>query len=781
MRKFDATCGIGATMKNKFKLSDNRYSLIIENTSDLIAVTTFSLNPVYTYVSPSHKRIMGYAPEDLIGKSSFELIHPEDRNQLLPLLKHYFKQKIQKLLTGNETNLHETVQFRARDKSGNWHYLESTANLLDGEILFISKDITERKQADDELKESARFLSNILSCIQDGISILDKDLRIMMVNNTMKKWYYHAMPLIGKKCYEAYHDKSTPCENCPTCKTIATGEPAYDVVPMHGVRGEQIGWQDLYSYPLKDLSTGEFIGVIEYVRDITEHKKVQESLLESEERFRTLIENANDAIFIADSQGMVRYWNHKAADLYGYPSEEIIGKPYTVIVPKRFRTTHQQWMEKFMSADEASVSRKIVEGIGERRDGSEFFVETSTAILHRGDERLLIAIIRDVSERKRIEQDMQKVEKLESLGILAGGIAHDFNNIITAILGNVSLAKMFSKPEEKLFKNLSEAEKACGRARDLTQQLLTFAKGGAPVKKTTSIFEIISETSQFVLRGSKVRCEFHMSEDLWAVEVDEGQMSQVIQNIILNAEQAMPQGGVITIGTDNVMFDEGHSLPVAAGRYVKVSIHDQGVGIPKDYLAKVFDPFFTTKQKGSGLGLATSYSIIKNHGGYIEVESDAGTGTTFTFYIPASDKHIEKAIAPDERCTTGEGKILVMDDEEMIRDVASAVLAELGYEVSLAKDGAEAVTLYQKSKDLERPFAAVILDLTVPGGMGGEEALKRLRSIDPGVKAIVSSGYSNDQVMAAYKEYGFSAVIAKPYKLADMSAVLHQVINSTRI
>jgi PAS domain S-box-containing protein len=896
-------------MDTKFIHSADRSRLIIENTSDLIAVTTFSLNPVYTYVSPSHKRIMGYEPEDLIGKPSLELIHPDDKTNLLPLLKQYVEKKVHKLLTGKEPNLHETVQFRVRDKAGNWHYLESTANLLNGEILFISKDITERKQAenelrkreeqfrslietatdailsidttgkivfvnketeklygysdgeligknitvllperfreydkqamnnalqcnapgiakktiegvgvkkdgtefsvelsskiwttgaetfataiirditerkrsDDELKENARFLSNILSSIQDGISILDRDMRIMMVNNTMKKWYAHAMPLIGKKCYEAYHGSSARCEFCPTYKTITTGEPAFDVVPLHGANGEAIGWLDLFSYPLKDLSTGEFIGVIEYVRDITAHKKTQESLRESEERFSTLLENANDAIFIADSNGTVKFWNHKAAELYGYLSEEIIGKPYTTIVPKRFRSTHQQWMEKFLSADEAAISGKLVEGMGERKDGSEFFVETSTAILRRGDERLLIAIIRDVTERKRIEQSMQKVEKLESLGILAGGIAHDFNNIITAILGNVSLTKMFLKPEEKIFKNLSEAEKACGRARDLTQQLLTFAKGGAPVKKTTSIFEIISETSQFVLRGSKVRCEFHMPDDLWAVEVDEGQMSQVIHNIILNADQAMPQGGIITIGAENVTCGEGHAVPVAAGRYVKVSIHDQGVGIPKDYLVKVFDPFFTTKHKGSGLGLATAYSIIKNHGGYIEVDSDAGTGTTFTFYLPASDQALEKAITPDERCTKGEGNILVMDDEEMIRDVASAVLAELGYKVYLAQDGTEAVNIYQQSRNLERPFAAVILDLTVPGGMGGEEALKRLRAIDPGVKAIVSSGYSNDPIMADYKQYGFNAVIAKPYKIADMSAALHKVINNSSV
>ncbi|MCX5902051.1 MAG: PAS domain S-box protein, partial [Proteobacteria bacterium] len=249
-------------MIEKLQDSHEKARLISEYTSDLIALTTFTLNPVYTYISPSHARLMGYEPGDIIGKSCLELVHPDDKKNLLPLLKQYINQKVKHLLTGKSTELSEKIQFRVKDKAGRWHNLESTVNLVDDELLFISRDITERKQAEDEFKESTRFLSNILSSIQDGISILDKDMKILMVNPTMKQWYAHAMPFMGKKCYEVYHGATERCTDCPTYETIMTGEPACKVVPRHGPEGAVLGWQDLYSFPLKDLSTGEFIGVI---------------------------------------------------------------------------------------------------------------------------------------------------------------------------------------------------------------------------------------------------------------------------------------------------------------------------------------------------------------------------------------------------------------------------------------------------------------------------------------------------------------------------------------
>jgi len=764
-------------MIEKLQESHEKARLISEYTSDLIALTTFTLNPVYTYISPSHARLMGYEPDDLIGKSSLELVHPDDKKNLLPLLKQYINQKVKHLLTGKSKELSEKLQFRIKDKAGRWHDLESTVNLVEDELLFISRDITDRKQMEDDSRESARFLSNILSSIQDGISILDKDMKILMVNPTMKEWYNDAMPLIGKKCHEAYLGRSERCEICPTIHTIATGEPAVEVIARTGPDGSIVGWLDLYSYPLKDLSTGEFLGIIEYIRDVTSFKKSENDLRESEERFRSLMQAANDALFIVDGKGLIKFWNQKAAGLYGYKSEDIIGQSFSIVVPKRYQAVHRKWMEKFTCPDDTSISGRIVEGIGERKDGSEFYAETSTAILKQGNEKLLVSIVRDITSRKRMENELQKVEKLESLGILAGGIAHDFNNILSAILGNVSLAKLRVQPEEKLYAYLNNAETACSRARDLTQQLLTFAKGGAPVKKTSSIVQLLNETAGFALRGSNVRCEFQIAEDLWTAEVDEGQISQVIHNLVINADQAMPEGGALKVRAENILVNGQQNIPLPEGKYIAVAVSDQGIGIPKEYITKIFDPFFTTKQKGSGLGLASCYSILVNHGGYITAVSEPGAGATFTFYLPASAEKIEHKEVAGEVNSDGKGRILVMDDEDIIRDMAQELLSGMGYEVELAGDGVEALNRYQEARASGAPVDAVIMDLTIPGGMGGEEAIQKLLAIDPEARAIVSSGYSNNPIMADYKKYGFSGVLAKPYKITELSAVLQGVMS----
>ena len=390
----------------------------------------------------------------------------------------------------------------------------------------------------------------------------------------------------------------------------------------------------------------------------------------------------------------------------------------------------------------------------------------------------MVLVFRDITEKQKIEEERLKASKLESIGVLAGGLAHDFNNILTAILMNISLAKKCAYPQEEVFRRLTEAEKASLRAKDLTQQLLTFSKGGLPVKKTISIAQLIRDSVNFVLRGSSVRCEFFLSEDLWPVEVDEGQITQVIHNLVINAQQAMPQGGVIQIYGENVMIsaeEAGLGLPLPAGNYIKISLKDSGVGIPEEHLTKIFDPYFTTKEKGSGLGLTTVYSIIQKHKGYITAQSKLGAGTTFHLYLPASQKSIPTENRVEENPPSGKGKILIMDDENIVTEAVSQMLSYMGYQVEVAKDGSEAIQLYQKAKELGQPFQVTIMDLTVPGGMGGKEAIARLREIDPHVKAIVSSGYSNDPVMANFQQYGFSGVIAKPYRWEELSKLLQNL------
>ena len=381
-------------------------------------------------------------------------------------------------------------------------------------------------------------------------------------------------------------------------------------------------------------------------------------------------------------------------------------------------------------------------------------------------------------EREKALEEFGKHQKFESLGILAGGIAHDFNNLLTAIRGNVQLAQMYKHDSEELKHCLSDTEHATVRAMDLTRQLLTFAKGGTPVKTTASIPELLQSTVTFILRGSKSKCEFAFAEKLRPVDIDTTQISQVIDNLVINANQSMPNGGIINIRAENAYINETSTLPLEKGEYIKITITDHGTGILKQNIPKIFDPFFTTKHSGTGLGLATSYAILKRHGGHISVESEVGIGSTFYVYLPASINAVKVKALLDSMSYAGGGRILVMDDQESIRALLGKMLALMNYEAEFANDGQKAVDIFAEAKKSGKPFDAVIMDLTVPGAMGGKEAVKVLREIDPDVIAFVTSGYSNDPVMAQYKEYGFKGRLDKPFKIQDLKNLLKSFLNN---
>ena len=414
------------------------------------------------------------------------------------------------------------------------------------------------------------------------------------------------------------------------------------------------------------------------------------------------------------------------------------------------------------------------------KDGSEYIIADSGAPIRDADGDIVgvVLVFRDITEARRTEAELMKMEKLESLGVLAGGIAHDFNNFLTAIIGNISLAKLDVGPSQKISTQLNAMEKAAMRARALTQQLLTFSRGGQPVRRPIRLNDLVREAAQFALHGTNVRCVFDFGPDQLAAEADDGQITQVIHNLVLNAQQAMPEGGVIDIVGELIALAADNLLSLPAGDFVRLSIRDQGIGIQRDHLKKVFDPYFSTKHKGSGLGLAVAYSVIEKHQGRITVDAEPGKGSAFTIYLPAIPTADVTTDDSTHRLVVGSGRILVMDDDENIRSVAAEMLEAMGFSGTVARDGAEAIVLYREARHCGRPFAAVILDLTVPGGMGGKETIKRLREIDPDVTAIVSSGYSNDPVLSNCSGYGFRQAVGKPYRLQELSDALHTVLRN---
>ena len=532
------------------------------------------------------------------------------------------------------------------------------------------------------------------------------------------------------------------------------------------------------------VGAGAFLAL--YFLPIRTIHRAEDALMKSKQLLEKTFASLHDALFIVDAQTeKIIDCNPTATKIFGYKREEILDRPIAFLYMSV--NENKELNDRLNRATEKNGFLFIRDVIMKRKDETIFPAEYSSLPLEDDKGKVIgwVNVVRDITDQNKMEEELIRAEKLESLGILAGGIAHDFNNLMMGILGNISLIKGCTVRQDEAYEQdkaceaceiVKDIERAALRTRDLIRQLLTFSKGGSPIKKIASIVEIARESARFALSGSNVKCQFSIPDDIFAVNVDEGQIGQVINNIVINAVQAMPGGGMIEIRFENITIAENNVMRLGEGEYVRISIKDYGVGMPKGYAQKVFDPYFTTKQEGSGLGLATTYSIIKKHGGLITVESEVGIGTTFYIYLPAATGETTPLISRGEILLDRKGKILVMDDRQVVRGTAKSMLGRMGYEVVFAEDGREAIELYKESLQSGKPFNAVILDLTVPGGMGGREAVKELLEIDPNVKAIVSSGYSDDTVMSEFKQYGFMGVLEKPYRIEELSAILSKVI-----
>jgi PAS domain S-box-containing protein len=503
------------------------------------------------------------------------------------------------------------------------------------------------------------------------------------------------------------------------------------------------------------------------------------TILHSKENLDKVLNSMGDGVITTEAGGRIILMNKMAEVITEWTQDEAQGHPIEEvcnIVDGKACEPGSNPLEKVLKKIDRPIelaSSAILISKGKKKKN---IAANITPLRDKQDTIIgIVAVIRDITEKERVEEELRKIQKIESLGILAGGIAHDFNNILVSIIGGLSLLKLYTKSEDKSFEMLTMVEKSAFLAGSLARQLLTFSKGGDPVKKVCSIEKPVKDAVNFSLRGSKAKCTFSIADELWLVEIDEGQISQVLNNLIINADQAMPKGGVIQVSAENVSIGQRDSLPLKEGRYVKVCVKDEGTGILREHLSRIFDPYFTTKSMGSGLGLAISYSIIKRHGGYITVESEVGVGTTFSLYLPASQKDVKKETLK-RKIYFNTGKVLLLEDEDTVRTVAGQMLTYLGYEVEFAEEGIKAIELYKKAKDSKRPFDVVIMDITIPGGVGGEEAVWKLREIDPEVKAIVSSGYSNSPVMTEYEWFGFNEVIAKPYEIHDLGEKIYRVM-----
>jgi PAS domain S-box-containing protein len=717
------------------------------------------------------EELTGYSKEDFnSGRLRWlDLILPEDLEESQRIFRKALK------TTGAYVR-----QYRIRHKQGHILWIQARGQIFRDpqsridHVYGVFFDITKQKEIEEALRESEEHLKTIMDSIRAGVVVIDTEsYQIVDVNRYAAEMIGMAKDqLLGQEC------RGLICTGDPGCcpATSPSLVPEQAECRLVTAQGGAIPI-------LKTAATVKRGGrtyLLESFLDLTGQKKVEQDLAAEKERLGVTLRSIGDGVIATDTRGRVVLMNQVAEALTGWTQEEAQGRP----VAKVLRLVHEVTRKPCNNrVDQVIRSGRLVSlpahSMLLARDGAERILTASAAPIIDQENQVIgvVLVFQDVTQKRQTEAELQKMEKLTSLGILAGGIAHDFNNILTGILGNLSLAMLSTPRKGQVFRRLAEAEQATVRARDLVQQLLTFAKGGAPVKEVASLEEIIRDSATFTCRGSQVRCDFAFHKDLWPAEVDPGQISQVIQNLVINGIQAMPTGGAIIIRAENATLKEDLGLPLPPGRYVRIKVQDQGIGIPPDYLPNIFDPYFSTKQKGSGLGLATSYSIIKNHDGYMTVESTLGVGTIFFIYLPASTQKVRSvhkgSVGPFHQ---GRGRILVMDDDAGVRRVAGKILKHLGYEVEFAVDGADAIEKYKQACSTGQPFDLVIMDLTIPGGMGGKEALQALLEIEPQTRAIVSSGYADDPIMTHYQDYGFSGVIKKPYRVDTFSYILHEVL-----
>lgn len=762
-----------------------RWLAVLEAAPDAIVVVDSAGHIVMANARTTE--LFGYRPDELIGQP-VEVLVPVHLREVHRVHRQRYREAPRSRPMGIGLEL---VALR---RDGTEVPVEISLSPLQSEhqqlVIAVIRDSSERMQLEAVARAEAERAQAIFDHAPLGLALVSQEGVLMRCNAALKK-------LLGISAEQAeqrpilsfVHPDDRPWL-ARLVSDLRSGTRQSVQLEVRCVRpGKESVWVRL-NVALLRASAGEPASFLVTVEDVTARRRSEAARRRSERRYRALFNEAPVALHELDAHGRIVRVNRTALELLGYSAREMIGRPVWDFAADP--ATLRDAVEAAMTG--RRPPRQQDERVFRRKDGVEVPILLSARLLRDAQGRYcgMRVALQDISEQKRVEQalleERVKTEKLEALSLLAGGIAHDFNNLLAAILGNLSLIRDAAAPDCLSHQFVQEAERACERAIALTRQLLTFAKGGAPIVQTVELSEVVRDVATFVTRGTAVRCEFELPSDLWAVKADAGQISQVVQNLVLNAQQAMPDGGVIRISASNVQVSGGtdgslKGMPVADGPYVRLAVQDQGVGIAPENLPRIFDPYFTTKPGGMGLGLASVYSIVRRHGGHITVRSTPGEGTTFTVLLPATTSGMEHGPTPAQERRVrdhGYGAILVVDDEPAIRSLLARMLGHLGYRVDAVPDGTSALERYRQARVAGTPYDLVLTDLTIPGGMGGRELVAALREIDPHPRVVASSGYAHDPIMAEYQKYGFSAVLPKPYRLADLQRVLANVLAETR-
>jgi len=785
------------------RYSEERYRTLVENVNVGVYRSTGDFDGRYLQVNPAMAKIFGYESIDEFMRVSITDLYmePESRKKFIEKIKE----------SGYVRN--EELELHKRDGTPIKASVTATVQYeRNGEIKWIdgvTEDITERKQAEERLRESEQRLHRVIQGSPLPTFVVGKDHRVIYWNKALEELSgIGAEDVIGTtQQWRAFYNEERPCladllvdqalETIPRWyidKYIKSRlmEDAFEATDFFPELGDHGKWLRFTAAAIRD-SHGDLVGAIETLEDVTERRHAEEALRNSELRLQSVIQSSPIPTFVIGKDHMVMYWNKALEELSGIRAEEVIGTTHywrafyskerpcmaDLMVDQALESIPQWYFEKYIKSgllDEAYEATDYFPELGDNGKWLRF-----TAAVIRDSQGILVGAIEtleDVTERKRAEEELIRVRKLESLGIFAGGIAHDFNNLLSVMLKNIFAAKLSltDEQQEAMGEGLEIAEKVGLQAKELAHRLITFAKGGEPMRRIGNIPQLLMDSADISLAGANVKCEFSLPDDLWPVEMDEVQIRQVIHNLLVNAREAMPEGGIINIRAENMDVAAGNGLPLKEGKYVKWCVQDHGIGISKEDLQKIFDPYFTTKltgtARGMGLGLAICYSIIKKHDGFITVESERGVGTSFFVYLPASphEGFLKKSGA--DLSIPEKGKILVMNHDGTVRHSTGIVLNFLGYDVEFAKSGDEAIDVYKQAKKIDHPFSAVILDLNVPDGKGAKGTIEELLLIDPQVKGILSSGYMDDPLVSEYRKYGFKGMVTISYDVEELKAAL---------